>query len=179
MLKKWLGLEFIAYRVKWQITQLFGFPVRIGSFLCASMHVTPQGLTSESVSTTLLQIGPDGDHIGKSIFMTWTVQMSVSDETFQKLFWYVLLESAARMFLLHSVVAFALQFYINSQLLLYCFVGLGLASFSDAGVSLLRVWMAGRVNQSVTVPANEVQITFLMLCCPHLHSCIFFVYFHV
>lgn len=83
------------------------------------------------------------------------------------------------MFLLHSVVAFALQFYINSQLLLYCFVGLGLASFSDAGVSLLRVWMAGRVNQSVTVPANEVQITFLMLCCPHLHSCIFFVYFHV
>lgn len=107
------------------------------------------------------------------------IALSVSDETFQKLFWYVLLESAARMFLLHSVVAFALQFYINSQLLLYCFVGLGLASFSDAGVSLLRVWMAGRVNQSVTVPANEVQITFLMLCCPHLHSCIFFVYFHV
>lgn len=83
------------------------------------------------------------------------------------------------MFLLHSVVSCALQFYINSRLLLYCSVGLGLASFSRCGSLISENWMAGRVNQSVTATANEVKNTFLMLCCPHLHSRIFFVCFHV
>lgn len=85
------------------------------------------------------------------------------------------------MFLLHSAVPRALQFYISSRLLLYCSVGLGLASFSRCGSLISENWMAGRVNQSVTATANEVKNTFLMLCCPHLHSRIFFLFvrFHV
>lgn len=76
-----------------------------------------------------------------------------------------------------------LQWHLHSSFTLirscFCTVLLGWVWLLShyAGVSFLRVWMAGRVNQSMTVPVNEVKITFLILCCPHLHSRIFLFIF--
>lgn len=51
----------------------------------------------------------------------------------------MLLESAALMFLLHSIAAFALHFSINSQWLRVVLFRRVLLPSHDAGVSLLRV----------------------------------------
>lgn len=85
----------------------------------------------------------------------------------------MLLESAALMFLLHPVVAFALHFYMNSQLLCIVLFCLGFVSFfHSAGCSFLKVGWQVEFNWFMTVVVNEVKNVFLMLCC-HFHSCIF------